>query len=113
MLIHSEFFFFFAEVGGPVYHLQTSIILDLALTSQTQLCLSNYQCGLVRGLKFICRDNVMTFRNKPFLQCHSSLVVFMVVFFTQRSMERLAVSDLIPSHERGLQSRCLLRLLSN
>lgn len=36
-------------VGGPVYHLQTSIIVDLAVTSQTQLCLSHNQCGPLWG----------------------------------------------------------------
>lgn len=65
MFMYSDFFFS-AEVGGLVYHLQTSFILDLAVTSQTQLCLSNYQCGPLGGFKFICRDNVMTFTKDSF-----------------------------------------------
>lgn len=45
----------FAEVGGPVYHLQTSITVDLAVTLRTQLCLAHYQCGPLRVKVYLLR----------------------------------------------------------
>lgn len=42
-------------VGGQFYHLQTSIIVDLAVTSRAQLCLSHNQCGPLRVKVYLQR----------------------------------------------------------